>query len=231
MIRPKPISSLSLSQNYIFTAKHNCLVQREIYVIRHGETDHNAKGIVQGRGVNLSLNAKGRSQAQAFYDAYKDIPFDIIYTSTLIRAQESIEPFKKHNIPHEVFAELDEISWGELEGTRSTLESDATFQNLVSRWRQGEVDARPSPTGESPLELQERQKRFIEHLLSTDHKRVLIATHGRFIRVFMCTLTGKPLSQMEDFTHSNLCLYKLNQLEDGKFEIELHCEREHLSAI
>ncbi len=207
------------------------MIKRELYIIRHGQTDHNAKGIVQGKGVNLSLNEKGRSQARAFYDAYKDIPFDIVYSSTLKRAQETIEDFVKLGIPHEIFAELDEISWGELEGTASTMESDATFQNLIKRWKDGDIHAKPAPSGESPFDLQQRQKRFLEQLIKTDHKKVLIATHGRFIRAFLCTILGKPLSEMETFTHSNLCLYKVNELSNGNFEVEMHCETGHLSAI
>jgi probable phosphoglycerate mutase len=207
------------------------LIEREIYVIRHGQTDHNAKGIVQGRGVNLPLNDTGVKQAQAFYEAYKEVPFDILYSSTLLRAQQTIAPFKALGIKHEIYAELDEISWGELEGTTATMESDAVFQNLVKRWREGDIHAKPAPGGESPYELQQRQKRFLQQLLTTDYRKILIATHGRFIRAFMCTLTGRPLNEMEQFTHSNLCLYKLRQNGEGKFNIEMHCETDHLSAL
>jgi len=207
------------------------LIERELYIIRHGQTDHNAKGIVQGKGVNLSLNDRGRKQARAFFEAYKDIPFEIVYSSTLLRAQETITDFVKLGIPHEIFSELDEISWGELEGTHATMESDATFQNLIKLWREGHIHAKPAPSGESPFELQERQKRFLKHLLGTNQKKILIATHGRFIRAFLCTLTGRPLSEMETFTHSNLCLYKVNQLSNGEFVIEMHAETGHLSAI
>jgi 2,3-bisphosphoglycerate-dependent phosphoglycerate mutase len=207
------------------------LIQRELYIIRHGQTDHNAKGIVQGKGVDLSLNDKGRKQAKAFFEAYKDIPFDKVYSSTLRRAQETIADFISLGIPHQSFSELDEISWGELEGTHSTMESDATFQNLIKKWKDGDIHAKPAPSGESPFDLQKRQKRFLTHLLSTTDKKVLIATHGRFIRAFLCTLTNRPLSDMETFTHSNLCLYKVNQTGQSAFEIEMHCETGHLSSI
>jgi len=207
------------------------LIEREIYIIRHGQTDHNAAGIVQGKGVDLSLNDKGRRQARAFFEAYKDIPFEIMYTSTLKRAQETLADFVKLGLPLEIYADLDEISWGELEGTHSTMESDATFQNLIKRWKEGDIHAKPAPSGESPFDLQQRQKRFLKRMLATDYKKILIATHGRFIRAFLCTLTGRPLSEMETFTHSNLCLYKVNQMSNGEFMIEMHCETGHLSAI
>ncbi|HLP20244.1 MAG TPA: histidine phosphatase family protein, partial [Chitinophagales bacterium] len=71
----------------------------------------------------------------------------------------------------------------------------------------------------------------IDYLLTTPEEKILIATHGRFIRAFMCTLTGAPLSDMEKFHHVNLCLYKVNLHDDGKFEIELSCDQRHLEDI
>ncbi len=207
------------------------MIKKELYIIRHGQTDHNAKGIVQGKGVNLSLNDKGRSQADAFFKAYQHIPFEIIYTSSLTRAQESIAHFKELGIQHEIFPELDEISWGDLEGVHATHETDLEFKQLLDKWKSGDIHAKPSPNAESPYELQQRQEKFIEHLLSTPEEKILIATHGRFIRAFMCTLTGKPLSEMENFHHVNLCLYKVNLFSDGKFEIELNCEQKHLEEL
>jgi probable phosphoglycerate mutase len=221
----------SLRQNYIFTAKVNKVIERELYIIRHGQTDNNAQSIIQGRGVNSALNETGRQQAQAFFEAYKDVPFDVIYTSSLLRTQQTVKPFAELGIPQHAFTELDEISWGNLEGNMITTESDLVFQSLIKKWRSGDVHARTSPGGESPHDLQQRQKRFLNKLLATHHKKILIATHGRFIRAFMCTLLDKPLSEMETFTHSNLCLYKVNHLSNGKFETELHCDQEHLSAI
>ncbi len=207
------------------------MIQKEIYIIRHGQTDHNAKGIVQGKGVNLSLNDKGRNQAQAFFNAYKHVSFEIVYTSSLIRTHETAAPFIEQGIEHKIFSELDEISWGDFEGTIGTMESDAQFQQLLAKWKAGDIHAKPANTGESPFELQERQKRFVDYLRNTPQSKILIATHGRFIRAFMCTLTGAPLSEMDNFHHVNLCLYKVNLKDNGKFEIELNCEQSHLEGI
>ena len=41
---------------------------KHIYLVRHGQTDFNLKGIVQGSGVDASINETGLKQAQAFYD-------------------------------------------------------------------------------------------------------------------------------------------------------------------
>ncbi|HRN94565.1 MAG: histidine phosphatase family protein [Chitinophagales bacterium] len=204
-------------------------VLRELYIIRHGQTDHNAQGIVQGKGVNLPLNNLGRTQAQQFFDTYKNVPFDGLFASSLLRAQQSIELFRNSNMPFEICSDLDEISWGKMEGQTNTQENDAGFQQMLKDWSAGKIHEK-FIDGESPFELQQRQKKFIQQFLNSSHKKVLIATHGRFIRAFMCTLTGTDLSQMESFHHQNLCLYKVNYLEDETFKIELSCDTRHLTS-
>ena len=206
------------------------MIQKELYFIRHGQTDHNLKGIVQGKGVNLPLNDLGRRQAKAFFDAYKDVPFDHIYTSSLLRAQETIYPFRDLGLSFEPLSELDEISWGEMEGSAVVMESSDTFKHLTDQWKAGNDDARP-PGGESPRDLQNRQKKFIDQLLATPDQKILISMHGRAIRSMMCLLTDTPLKQMEEFPHVNLTLYKVNLLSDGKFEIEKFNDTTHLSGI
>lgn len=200
--------------------------RKELYIIRHGQTEHNRQGIVQGKGVNLSLNETGRAQAQRFFDAYKNVPFDVVFTSTLTRAQESVANFIEQGIEHQIRAALDEISWGEMEGKHTVLDTSDEFKNLIAEWQNGNLEIAPQG-GESPLMLQARQKSFIEEILEADYEKVLVCMHGRAMRSLLCTLTETSLSKMEDFPHTNLCLYKLD-LVNGKFEITRFNEQSHL---
>ena len=45
---------------------------KDIYLIRHGETDYNRMGVVQGSGIDADLNELGNRQAQAFFEHYQD---------------------------------------------------------------------------------------------------------------------------------------------------------------
>jgi broad specificity phosphatase PhoE len=206
------------------------MIEKEIFIVRHGQTDLNARGIVQGKGVNHSLNDLGRSQAQAFYQAYKHLNPDIMYSSTLKRAQETLDPFQPHNIPHIIDEDLDEISWGKAEGVGGLSDTSDEFFKLMNEWDSGNIHHKIEG-GESPYELQQRQLRFIEKLRQSSAKKILIATHGRFIRAFMCTITGRHLRDMNTFQHTNLCLYKVNLMANGTFEIELNNETSHLVNI
>ncbi|MBS1595679.1 MAG: histidine phosphatase family protein [Bacteroidetes bacterium] len=206
------------------------MIEKELYFIRHGQTDHNKKGIVQGKGVNLPLNELGQRQARGFFEMYKGVQFDKIYTSTLLRAQETIYPFRELGFDFEPRPELDEISWGAMEGNATVMENSDDFRNLTDQWKAGNDHAKPQG-GESPHDLQTRQLHFIEHLKTQPYKTILVSMHGRAIRCMMCTLTGTPLRLMEDFPHVNLSLYKVNLLQGGKFEIEKFNDTTHLENI
>ena len=65
---------------------------KDIYLIRHGETDYNRMGVVQGSGIDADLNELGNRQAQAFFEHYQHLALDKIYTSALRRTPESVSP-------------------------------------------------------------------------------------------------------------------------------------------
>ena len=199
---------------------------KEIFIIRHGETDLNLQGIVQGRGVNPPLNKTGQKQARQFYNYYKHEPFDVIYTSKLLRAHESIGLFAEKGIRWEQHEELDEISWGIFEGKHASPEFKARYRDLIECWNHGHLGEK-AVTGESPIDVQERQKKFITYLLQEPYKKILICMHGRAMRIFLPTLLNKPLTTMDQYPHHNLTLYKL-KWSDGRFTIDLFNNMDHL---
>ncbi|MDR2283381.1 MAG: histidine phosphatase family protein [Sphingobacterium sp.] len=205
-------------------------MKKSFYFIRHGQTDLNLKGIVQGRGVNSPLNANGLQQAEAFYDAYKDVDFDKIYTSTLLRTHQTVEPFSVKNISVEQLEGLDEISWGVYEGQEQDETIMKGFEELVQAWRNDELDVRVE-NGESPNELVVRQRQAIDYMLTkTDEKKVLVCMHGRALRIMLCHLTNVPVRQMDDFPHTNTALYVVDY-EDGLFSISDYYNTEHLKGL
>ena len=202
---------------------------RTIFLLRHGQTDFNVRGIVQGSGVDSSLNETGRRQAAQFFTAYGHVPFDKVYTSTLRRTQESVQQFLDLGLPHEAHAGLNEISWGVREGTRITVEEDAEYRQVLAGWVAGDTHARLTG-GESPEEVAARQRPFIELLKARDNEQtVLICMHGRAMRVMLCQLLNYPLSCMEGFEHSNLCLYKL-EYTGSVFTVKNFLDVSHLQT-
>lgn len=202
---------------------------RELYLIRHGETDYNRMRIVQGRGVDTSLNDKGRIQAKAFYQAYRHVSFDRVITSTQQRTHQSVSPFLDEGLPWEKYTELDEIDWGIHEGQPSTKEMREEYRRIVAAWQSGDY-RQQLPGGESAWDMQQRQLRFIQRLPEIDGQRLLICSHGRAMRSLLCLLLNRPLKEMDQFPHANLTLYHLRQNGAG-FEVVKAHDTAHLHDL
>ncbi|KAB7728706.1 histidine phosphatase family protein [Rudanella paleaurantiibacter] len=205
---------------------------KSIYIIRHGETDYNRRGVVQGSGVDADLNDMGRAQAQAFFAAYQHVPFSKVYISALKRTLQTTQPFIDLGIPYERHTGLNEISWGIMEGKVPGNVDDEYYRDLTESWASGNT-ARSTEGGESPEQVRDRQKPVIDLILSRqDENPVLVAMHGRAMRILLSWLMNEPLSQMDNYEHSNLCLYKLDyDYETGQFTIELANNTAHLISL
>lgn len=208
------------------------MIQKTIYLIRHGETDYNRRGVVQGSGVDSDLNDMGRAQAQAFFQAYQHVPFSKIYISGLKRTYQTAEPFIELGLPFEKLTGLNEISWGVMEGKAPGNLENEYYRDLIESWASGN-SARTTDGGESPDQVVARQKEAMATILAhPEEETILVAMHGRAMRILLCWITNQPLSFMDQFEHSNLCLYKLQYNYDtDAFTIELANDTAHLLSL
>jgi phosphoserine phosphatase len=196
-----------------------------VYLIRHGETDYNTKGIVQGRGVDTDLNDTGRQQAQSFYETYGDLPFETVLTSTLKRTHQTVAQFIDKGIHWEQFADIDEMSWGSHEGQESTPEQREEYREMIRQWDLENYDYSIGG-GESLNELVTRARRFVEHLKTRKESLILVCSHGRAMRSLVCVMKDYPPREMEQFHHANTGLYRF-RLEGGQFLFELENDLSH----
>jgi probable phosphoglycerate mutase len=205
------------------------LETKKIYLIRHGQTGHNHRGIVQGRFVDSKLSRKGHEQARAFFEAYKDVPFEKIYTSTLRRTIETVQPFLDMGIAHERLPGLDEICWGESEGLFANGDNNTKYYHTINQWKCGNYDLRLKG-GENPYDVMERQKEALAHITAQPEHLILTCMHGRAMRILLSWITNVPFKNMDDFHHDNLSLYIL-EFHKGTFTIETRDERSHLQQL
>ncbi len=200
---------------------------KRIFIVRHGETNYNQQGMVQGRGIDAPLNDLGLKQAKAFYTCFKNTSFDHVYVSELQRTFQSVEGFINDGLPHTKLSGLDEISWGSQEGVKFSESTMTAYQATVAEWKSGNLNQSVGG-GESPLQVMERQKKAMNHILSQgDEKQILICMHGRAIRILICWLLGHDLSLMDEFPHNNLGLYQLFYT-GSMFQLEKVNETNHL---
>ena len=91
-------------------------MQTRFIVFRHGETDWNARRLLQGSS-DIPLNENGRKQAAAGMNAVENIDFDLAFSSDYIRAVETAKiVLSEKNISVQADARLREWDFGDWEG-------------------------------------------------------------------------------------------------------------------
>ena len=200
-----------------------------IYLYRHGQTLYNTKGIVQGRGVDSSLNEKGMQQAEAFFEQYKKVPFDLLITSTLKRTIETAQPFETLDVPVERLNDLEEIAWGIYEGKAADEAMHKEYLDLLKSWSEGHYDNR-FEGGDSARDMGQRLGRVVDYFKTLKHKNVLVCTHGGCMAYLMALLQEQPLSAMPQYKHHNtgLCLF---EFDGEQFHLKLQDDITHLKHL
>jgi len=194
-----------------------------LFLVRHGETDFNHRGIVQGRGVDTDLNDTGLAQAEALGRRFAQEQIEIVYSSPLKRAKMTGAVLARHcRLPEpSTDPDLEEMSWGILEGKDLTPEALNMFAEMKEQWGDGNHDYR-LPDGESAAEVAERGRAGIDRILKESAgKRIVVVAHGRFLRIILAVLLEEyGLQRMEELGHANTCVNHLVH-EDGVFRAEL----------
>ncbi|KAI9175776.1 hypothetical protein H9P43_006140 [Blastocladiella emersonii ATCC 22665] len=179
-----------------------------LILCRHGETALNADHILQGSGVNPPLNDRGRAQARLLGARLAKERIDWIVSSELLRARQTADEVAAHHptVPRDVFADLAEISWGVLEGTKSP-----DIAKLHTAWDQGDFDY-SAERGESPKQVSQRAGAQLFALIDEARRRpraasgpytIAIVIHGRLLRILLATLLHRSLFCMPAFSHTN----------------------------
>lgn len=155
-----------------------------VVLVRHGETDWNARGVYQG-WRDVPLNGRGRSQARALATALAGVAIDAAYSSPLSRARETAEiALGARFVRACQVSAFRELSYGEWEGL-APEERRAGWPLLEERWATDPWNVQ-FPGGESLATLAERVLPVWERLLAAHMgETVLLCGHGHLNRVIM----------------------------------------------
>lgn len=106
-----------------------------IYIVRHGESEANAKGILQGQ-KDYPLTPKGEEQALIISNELKGINFDAIFSSDLLRAKRTAEIIAvERKLAVNTTKMLRERNYGRLEGLDKQSSTKETIV-LFNRWNE-----------------------------------------------------------------------------------------------
>ncbi len=157
----------------------------KLYLIRHGETDWNADGRIQGHS-DIELNARGLEQARRLAARMPDEgDFAALYASPLKRAYRTGEMIGSAlNLPVTSDARLLERSLGQLEGL-TLNDIKEKFPDVHRAWHDG--GTRPFIVGEEAREdFVKRVQEFIKDIRAKHRDgRVLAITHGGTINMLL----------------------------------------------
>ena len=180
----------------------------EIILIRHGETEWNSQKRMQGHS-NSDLSSVGQAQIQALGQWMKNVPFDHIYSSDSLRAKqtaEAITQFSGHEL--KIDLRLREKNLGVFEGLTSEEARERhpeVFRLFKTAGSKYVIDE-----GESTQQLQDRALEIVNEIrIKHPEERVLLVTHGGFIRVVMKHSLGLSLETPTRFLIRNTGVFRL----------------------
>lgn len=201
----------------------------QLYLIRHGQTDYNLNGIVQGGGIDSSLNDTGRSQGERFFNQYRNAGFDQVYCSGLKRTYETVLPFEEEGHSIVRVPELNELNWGVFEGVKGSPQLKEAFTEINAVWESGNIH-HAIEGGESPAEGWARAEKGIQKIVaeSKPDSKVLVCAHGRIIRIMLSGMLGYGLQRMNVFHHDNTGLNLLVRQTNGRWIAERLNDLSHL---
>ena len=182
--------------------------ETEIILIRHGETEWNSQQRMQGHS-NSDLSSVGQAQIQALGQWMKIVPFDHIYSSDSLRAKQSAEAitqFSGHEL--KIDLRLREKNLGVFEGLTSEEARERhpeVFRLFKTAGSKYVIDE-----GESTQQLQDRALEIVNEIrIKHPEERVLLVTHGGFIRVVMKHSLGLSLETPTRFLIRNTGVFRL----------------------
>lgn len=162
----------------------------KLYIVRHGQSQANAKGILQGSKIDTPLTTKGIDQARATKEALATINFSKVVASPLLRAAQTasiIAGFDKTITFDPRLVEYDYGHWdGMLEAdvwSKYPQYFDAKHNLLPNSWEQS--------GGDSYDEVKAKiAELFAELVKKYPNDSVLIVSHGFTIKLMLDYVLG-----------------------------------------
>ena len=185
-----------------------------VYLVRHGRTPANEKGILAGRTKGVFLDDLGVLQAETLAKSLENIEFKKIIVSPMERCQQTakiLNQLSKNPLKPNIDSGISECDYGDWSNKKlSTLRRKPLWKN---------VQERPSgvqfPNGEKMSDMLDRVKSTIFENASKlkDQDNMLVVSHGDPIRSFIADSLGIHLDNFQRITIDpcSLSIVRINQ--------------------
>jgi len=182
----------------------------KLFLIRHGQTDWNLKGKIQG-SCDIELNNTGIKQAKELSNKVleENYKFSKTYSSSQRRAVKTSEILSEAtNIGYIPIKGLEEINFGEWEGL-SWMEVKEKYPTEYEEWYINRRYTKP-PKGEAYQDMLERVLTSIYKIINENCDDVVIVTHSAVIMCLQCYITNTPFDEMMKFKTDNTAITEID---------------------
>lgn len=167
-----------------------------ILLVRHGQSEWNAHGLLQGQTPHVPLSDLGHAQAMAAARALAPLAPGALISSDLLRATQTADHCARNiGLDYVTTPALREQGYGVLEGWAS---NDAA--QVVEWWNQDWA----AEGGESLTQLHQRVSKYLQELCAAPPADVVaLVTHGDTIRAAQAVASGHGPEAMPAVTPPN----------------------------
>lgn len=187
----------------------------EIYLVRHGQTDWNKVGKIQGH-ADIPLNDTGREQAARVAEILTEKTIDEIYCSSMKRAVETASIIADRlGKPAYMTDGLIEMGYGDCEGLTGK-EIEERFPQELAAWYQNPMEFRfPGEGGETEWEVLQRAYGSWKQIVQRAKGNVVIVSHGATLRILLhYLLRDTPEDIPEDLDNVSVVSLHYNRLTE-----------------
>lgn len=186
-----------------------------ICLVRHGETDWNRDGRLQGK-TDIPLNSVGILQARQCRDYLENAQWDVVISSPLARAkQTALIINEKMQLPFSERKAFIERDYGDAEGLN--------------------IDERLLQFPDKIYSNQEERPALIERILvgleklvhDWPNKRIILVAHGAVINAILSVLSNGEIGSSKTVL-GNVCLSEI-EFDEGRWVIHFYNDTDYLA--
>lgn len=189
--------------------------QRLVYLVRHGATDWNQAGRIQGQ-LDVPLNAEGRAQAQLVAQRLASVEATALYSSDLLRAYETAQIIgQATGLPVIQKPGLREMHFGTWQGL--TVQQIRERDPEVYAARRANPYEVPPPGGQPWQQFYQQVVRALHDILQeTAAQRLIVATHSGVCTVLGLEALGLGYTGKRTFGNANCAIHTI-AVEEGRW--------------
>lgn len=184
----------------------------EVVIIRHGTTELNKDGKIQGSRVDPNLSKDGRAYAEKAAKNFDPSEFDAIYASPLKRAQETARIFVGPDLPIKTDKRLEELDYGDWDGKPSKDFKQLYPDAFDSRGLINDQMYQYNKNAETREHFEARLADFFDELAQKHpNDKVLVVCHGVVSRMIVAHyLTHGDISYFDQMANCGLAKLRIN---------------------